>query len=99
MSVAEQLGISRRCLSAIFAGQGESVERFSWGRRLDKCARDLSDPGQPARAIGDIAFSWGFRSLPHFSQTFKAKLGKTPREFRKTRSEARSHRRAAVGHL
>ncbi|WP_158955152.1 helix-turn-helix domain-containing protein [Paraburkholderia acidisoli] len=88
--VAEHLGISKRYLNAIFAVHGQSVERFIWDRRLAKCARDLKDPNQSSRAIGDIAFSWGFHSLTHFSQAFKAKFGESPRAFRKTQIPASS---------
>ncbi|MDT8838339.1 helix-turn-helix domain-containing protein [Paraburkholderia fungorum] len=81
--VAEHLGISKRYLSSVFASDGQSVERYIWERRLARCARDLEDPGQVNRAIGDIASSWGFNNLTHFSQSFKMAFGKTPREFRK----------------
>jgi AraC-like DNA-binding protein len=81
--VAEHLGVSKRYLSSVFASDGQSVERYIWERRLAKCARDLKDQGQVNRAIGDIASSWGFNNLTHFSQSFKAAFGKTPREFRK----------------
>ena len=81
--VAEHLGISKRYLSSIFASDGQSVERHIWQRRLARCARDLKDPGQANRAIGDIAFGWGFNNLAHFSQSFKTTFGMTPREFRK----------------
>lgn len=70
--VADHLGISTRYLNAVFAMHGHSVERFIWDRRIAKCTRDLMDPGQQGRTIGDIAFSWGFRSLAHFSQAFRA---------------------------
>lgn len=81
--VAGHLGISKRYLSSVFASDGQSVERYIWERRLARCARDLEDRGQLNRAIGDIASSWGFNNLTHFSQAFKAAFGKTPREFRK----------------
>ncbi|ASL46165.1 Transcriptional activator FeaR [Burkholderia sp. AD24] len=81
--VAEHLGISKRYLSSVFASDGQSVEKYIWERRLTRCARDLEDRGQVNRAIGDIASSWGFNNLPHFSQSFKAAFGITPREFRK----------------
>ncbi|MFM0257249.1 AraC-like ligand-binding domain-containing protein [Paraburkholderia sediminicola] len=81
--VAEHLGISKRYLSIIFAGDGLSVERFIRERRLQKCARDFADLGQVIRPIGDIAFAWGFSNLTHFSQSFKALYGVTPREYRK----------------
>jgi AraC-like DNA-binding protein len=80
--VAGHLGISTRYLSTIFAADGQSVERFIRERRLQKCARDLRDRGQTIRPIGDIAFAWGFNNLTHFSQSFKAAFGKTPREYR-----------------
>ncbi|WP_181969793.1 helix-turn-helix domain-containing protein [Paraburkholderia sp. DHOC27] len=81
--VAQHLGISRRYLSTIFASEGQSAERYIWDRRLARCARDLRDPGQSSRSIGDIAFGWGFNSLPHFSQSFKTAFGKPPRHYRK----------------
>ncbi|QBQ99170.1 helix-turn-helix domain-containing protein [Paraburkholderia pallida] len=81
--VAEHLGISKRYLSTIFAGDGQSVERFIRQRRLQKCARDLADRGQAIRPISDIAFGWGFNNLTHFGQSFKAVYGATPREYRK----------------
>lgn len=82
-NVAEHLGISKRYLSSVFASDGQSVDRYIWERRLARCARDLEDRGQLSRAIGEIASSWGFNNPTHFSQSFKAAFGKTPREFRK----------------
>ncbi|TKC88709.1 helix-turn-helix domain-containing protein [Trinickia terrae] len=81
--VAEHLGISKRYLSVIFASEGLSVERFIRERRLQKCAQDLADRALAIRPIGDIAFAWGFSSLPHFSLSFKTAFGTTPREYRK----------------
>ncbi|MFM0257235.1 helix-turn-helix domain-containing protein [Paraburkholderia sediminicola] len=81
--VAEQLGISRRYLSTVFSCDGLPVERFIRERRLEKCARDLADRGLISRSIGDIAFSWGFNNLTHFSQAFKTMFGLSPREYRK----------------
>jgi AraC family transcriptional regulator, positive regulator of tynA and feaB len=83
ITVADHLGISRRYLNAVFSVHGQSVERFIWERRLAKCARDLRNQGQRGRAIGDIAFSWGFHSLTHFSQAFKLAYGMSPRDYRK----------------
>jgi AraC-like DNA-binding protein len=81
--VAEHLGISKRYLSTVFASNGLSFERFLRERRLQKCARDLTDLGQAVRPIGDIAHAWGFNNLTHFSQSFKAAFGKTPRDYRR----------------
>jgi AraC-like DNA-binding protein len=81
--VAEQLGISRRYLSTVFSCAGLPVERLIRERRLEKCARDLADRGLTFRSIGDIAYSWGFNNLTHFSQAFKTMFGLSPREYRK----------------
>lgn len=81
-AVAEHLGISTRYLSIVFAGDGQSVERFIRERRLQKCAQDLRDRSQFIRPIGDIAYGWGFNNLSHFSQCFKTAFGQTPREYR-----------------
>lgn len=81
--VAAHLGISRRYLSRIFAADGQSVERYIWAKRLARCARDLKDQGQAGRTIGDIAFSWGFNNLAHFSQSFRNEFGQTPTQYRK----------------
>jgi AraC-like DNA-binding protein len=81
--VAEHLGISRRYLSTVLASDGLSFERFVRERRLQKCARDLLDRSQAVRPIGDIAYGWGFNNLTHFSQSFKAVYGKTPRDYRR----------------
>jgi AraC-like DNA-binding protein len=43
----------------------------------------LEDPRQAHRTIGDIAYSWGFSDLSHFSRRFKGAFGCAPGDYRK----------------
>jgi AraC-like DNA-binding protein len=42
------------------------------------------------RMIGEIAFSWGFSDLSHFSRRFRDQFGMTPSEARRNRQEQNS---------
>ena len=53
-----------------------------WAERLRGARADLRDPQYRDSSIGDIAFSWGFSELPHFSRSFKAAFGVTPQAYR-----------------
>ena len=43
---------------------------------------DLEDPRQRARSITEIALRWGFNDSAHFSRTFRARFGLSPRAVR-----------------
>ncbi|MTD93223.1 helix-turn-helix domain-containing protein [Hyphomicrobium sp. xq] len=81
--VAAAAGISVRYANALLAEENTSVERYILHRRLEHCRRALEDPLQAHRMIGDIAFSWGFSDLSHFSRRFRARFGMTPGELRR----------------
>ena len=83
--VAAAAGISVRYANALLAEENTSVERYILQRRLEQCRRALEDPLQSHRMIGDIAFSWGFSDLSHFSRRFRAQFGMTPSELRRSR--------------
>lgn len=80
--VAAAAGISTRYLNKLFEGEGESFSRWIWRRRLECCRLALIDPSPVRRTIGDIAFSWGFNDLSHFSRSFKERYGLSPKEYR-----------------
>jgi AraC-like DNA-binding protein len=82
---AAALGISTRYASDLMAGEQISFRSYVQAQRLERCARDLSDPAQAARHVGDIAFAWGFNDLAHFSRVFKQRFGAAPREWREQR--------------
>ena len=63
--------------------QGTSLERLIVSRRLDNCRRALEDPAQSHRAIGEIAYAWGFGNQSHFNRRFKAEFGCSPSDYRR----------------
>jgi AraC-like DNA-binding protein len=81
-SAAAALGVSTRYVSDLMAAEQLSFRSYVQVQRLDKCKRDLSDPSNAARHVGDIAYAWGFKDLAHFSRTFKERFGVSPREWR-----------------
>jgi AraC-like DNA-binding protein len=82
---AAAAGISVRYANALLAEENSSVQRYILRRRLEHCRRAIEDPLQGHRMIGEIAFSWGFSDLSHFSRRFRAEFGMTPGELRRSR--------------
>ena len=81
-AIARALNCSRRHLYNAFAGEGESIAAHIQRLRLQACIRDLQQAGPHGRPITDIALSWGFGNLSHFSRVFRDHTGKSPTEFR-----------------
>ncbi len=84
---AAAAGISVRYANALLAEENSSVQRYILRRRLEHCRRAIEDPLQSHRMIGEIAFSWGFSDLSHFSRRFRAEFGMTPGELRRSRQQ------------
>jgi AraC-like DNA-binding protein len=82
--IARALNCSRRHLYNAFAGEGESIAAYIQRMRLQACVRDLQAAGPHGRPITDIAMSWGFGNLSHFSRVFREHTGASPSEFRNT---------------
>jgi len=79
---AAAAGISVRYANALLAREGTSVEEYIVMRRLERCRRTLEDPAQAHRTIADVAFGWGFSSIPHFCRRFKSAYGLPPGDYR-----------------
>jgi len=79
---AAAIGISPRYASDLMAAEQTSFRSYVQAQRLERCKRDLSDPAQVARHVGEIAFACGFNDLAHFSRIFKQRFGVSPREWR-----------------
>lgn len=80
--VAEAVGISERYVHKLLARSGSSFTDYVIDHRLDGAARDIGDPAMADRAIGAIAFDWGFSDLSHFTRRFKQRFGCRPRDWR-----------------
>jgi AraC-like DNA-binding protein len=74
--------ISRRQLDRLFADGDRTVAETIRDGRLERCRRDLRDPALAHASILEIATRWGFVSPAHFSRTFRAAYGVSPRELR-----------------
>jgi signal transduction histidine kinase/ligand-binding sensor domain-containing protein/CheY-like chemotaxis protein/methylphosphotriester-DNA--protein-cysteine methyltransferase len=65
-----------RHLKAVAPG---SPMEFIWAFRLDQAAAWLRETDA---TVAEIAYAVGFRSVPHFSQRFRARFGDSPSAFR-----------------
>lgn len=85
-------GISVRYANDLLSEEGSSVERYILHRRLERCRGALEDPLQAHRLIGEIAFSWGFSDLSHFTRRFREEFAMTPGDCRRRTQETPSPR-------
>jgi AraC-like DNA-binding protein len=81
--VAGQFGISVRTVHLRFEKVGQSFGRWVLENRLEACRKALRDPALQAASISEIAFGWGFNDLSHFTKSFRARFGLSPREWRR----------------
>jgi AraC-like DNA-binding protein len=82
--VAATHHVSLRSLQRLFQAHGTTVAGWIRDQRLDRCRRDLHDPGLAARAVSRIAARWGFSDPAHFSRVFKHAYGVSPARFRRS---------------
>ncbi len=89
-TVAQGLKLSSRYLRMIFATSGETVSAYILRRRLEECARQMTDAPWRGHSIAEIAFGWGFNSAPHFTRSFRDRYGVSPRQYRFRQSAAQT---------
>lgn len=77
-AIARAQSVSARTLQRAFALQGTGVMRWLRDERLARCAAMLVDPASGSRPIAEIAIANGFRDVPAFCRSFKARFGRTP---------------------
>lgn len=80
--VASQLGISKSYMFMVMNAAGTTLRKFILDRRLEESRKLLADPATIDRTISEIAFSFGFQDLSHFSKRFSEKYGRSPRAYR-----------------
>ncbi|MDI5979845.1 helix-turn-helix domain-containing protein [Amycolatopsis magusensis] len=81
-TVAAAHHISLRHLHRIFRNQDTTVAAWIRQQRLQRCHRDLADPGYWHLPIHAIASRWGFAEPAHFCRAFRATFGMSPNEHR-----------------
>lgn len=84
-ALAHAQQVSARTLQRAFASVGTGVMRWLRDERLAQCAAALSDPAVAGRGIADLALAHGFRDVPAFCRSFKARYGRTPGGWREER--------------
>lgn len=80
--IAAALNCSRRHLYNALSDEPEGVAGYILSQRLEACRRELAVPAAAGRPVTDVALSWGFNNLAHFSRVFKAAYGVSPSEYR-----------------
>jgi len=81
--IAEGVRLSPRYIHSLFADEPVTLMKWLWRERLDRCHRELGDRGLRERAIGEIAYRWGFNDPAHFSRAFRDRFGCSPRQLRR----------------
>ena len=82
--IAHALNCSKRHLHNAFSNEDDTLASYILRLRLEACLRELQPSGLEARPITDIALSWGFNNLSHFSRVFRHHAGLSPSEFRQS---------------
>jgi AraC-like DNA-binding protein len=78
---AAALKISVRHLHRMFEPSGMSFAQFIARGRLEECRAALMMP-DGERTVADVAFAWGFNSMPTFYRAFRQAFGAAPGELR-----------------
>jgi acetamidase/formamidase/AraC-like DNA-binding protein len=85
--IAQSEGISERYLQKLFEGVNDNFSHYVRERRLQRAWSDLGNPAEGQHTISEIAYRYGFADSAHFSRTFRARFGLSPREFRQQEAE------------
>jgi AraC-like DNA-binding protein len=81
-SIALAVDLSPRHVYELFSDEPLPLMKWIWNERLEQCRRELSSEALRARPVGEIAYSWGFSNVSHFSRSFRTRYGASPRETR-----------------
>ena len=87
-SVAAAVHLSPRRLHQLFEADGETVGAYILRRRLEECARAMSDASQRSRTVTEIAFLHGFNNASHFGRVFRERYHSTPSDYRRRSAAA-----------
>jgi AraC-like DNA-binding protein len=79
-SIARAQDMAPRTLYRLFASEGTPPMRWLWQQRLARSYKALSEG--KFMQVTDVALSCGFSDVSHFSRSFKATFGQSPRAFK-----------------
>lgn len=82
-ALALALNCSRRQLYNAFSEEPDGVAGYIQRRRLEACKAVFDDRRQAHRSITDVALSFGFQNMAHFSRVFRSHLGLAPSDYRR----------------
>jgi len=88
--ISDQQHVSARYIQKLFQQAGMSFSQYLRQRRLEHCHTDLASFAHRNLSISEICFRWGFNDAAHFSRSFRADYGMTPRTFRQRQLESRA---------
>lgn len=77
--IAAAHGVSVRTVNRVFNASGQTVGEVIRVRRLARARDELAESSRP---VSVIAHRWGFADPSHFTRSFKAHYGSSPREYR-----------------
>lgn len=81
--IARDVGVSVRSLYRLFEIRDQSLAGYIRDRRLKRCADELRAVSHSHENLTCIAYRWGFKDSAHFSRSFRACFGVSPREYRR----------------
>ncbi|MCI5076064.1 AraC family transcriptional regulator [Oricola sp.] len=76
--IANAAGTTPRTLQLAFRQFRGTTPLAFWRDRRLACAHKALMTGQPGTSVTDVATQWGFTHLGRFSQTYKARYGRSP---------------------
>lgn len=85
--VSHQQHVSARYIQKLFQQANLSFSQYVRQRRLEHCRADLTSAAHRKLSISEICFRWGFNDAAHFSRSFRADYGTSPRDYRRQRGD------------
>jgi AraC-like DNA-binding protein len=77
-AIATAQSIAPRTLNRLFAREGTTPIRWLWQQRLAGAYQALAE--RRFGSVTDVALSFGFSDVSHFSRAFKAAFGRSPHQ-------------------
>ena len=96
--LAAHFGISKRYLYAVLARMNIPLGEWIRTERLNRAARELTNPANAPVSIAAIARTSGFADHSSFSRAFKQQYGHTPSDWRLPHRSRPRHSPTGIGH-